>query len=136
MAEPGATLSSRPEMIVRFLYYLSMILIVFAGLTSGSTTVRAQSSAMLHGRIVDPKGAVISGARITARNGAASIERFGETDDRGIYQIAALPVGSYRVEVRARGFKTKIVERLDLQVGRIIVQDFDLIANGSAGRDL
>jgi len=113
-------------MIGRSLLCLSRVLIVCAGLTSGLTTVRAQSSAMLQGRVVDQKGAVVPGARITARNSAASFERFGETDDQGFYQIAALPVGSYRVDVRTRGFKTKIVERLDLQVGRIAVQDFGL----------
>jgi hypothetical protein len=50
----------------------------------------------------------------------------GETDAAGNYQIAALPVGNYRVEVRAGGFRTEVVERLNIEVARIVVMDFRL----------
>lgn len=85
-------------MIGRVLFYLSMVICVYAGLTSGLTAAYAQSTAMLQGRVDDQNGAVIRGARVTARSLATNVERFGETDPQGNYQIAALPVGHYRVE--------------------------------------
>ena|SRR5215813_505088 len=56
----------------------------------------------------------------------SGLARKGETDSEGNYQIAALPVGHYRVEVRATDFRIGIVEHLGIEVARIIVQDFRL----------
>lgn len=112
------------EMMRRFLFYLSMVMIACAGLTSGLTTVRAQSTATLQGRVVDQNSAAVRGATITARNLATNVERFGETDPQGDYRIPALPAADYHLEVRARGFRTAVVERLSVEVARTIVQDF------------
>ncbi|HEY0431849.1 MAG TPA: TonB-dependent receptor, partial [Pyrinomonadaceae bacterium] len=65
-------------------------------------------------------------ARISAKNIATGLERVGETDGEGNYQIAALPAGNYRVQVSAAGFKTEIVAQLDIEVARSVVQDFQL----------
>lgn len=87
---------------------------------------RAQSTATLIGKVIDQNDAVVSGARVTARNTATSVARITTTDDRGTYHLAALPVGHYRLEINATGFRTKIVERLDAEVATIVVQDFRL----------
>jgi Carboxypeptidase regulatory-like domain/TonB dependent receptor len=87
---------------------------------------QGQSMAALQGRVVDPNGAVVAGANITVRNLATGLERATKTDSEGNYQVAALPIGTYRVEVRASGFQTQIVESLIAEVGRSVVQDFRL----------
>jgi hypothetical protein len=87
---------------------------------------RAQSTTTLRGRVIDPNGSVVPGANVTARNRANGAERVAETGGEGFYQIAALTVGSYRLEVRAAGFRTEVVEGLNVEVGRIAVQDFQL----------
>src|SRR5262245_37000882 len=86
----------------------------------------AQSTTTLQGRVVDPKGAVVPGVKVTARSQATGVERIARTDGDGAYQIAALPAGAYRVEVRSTGFQTQVVERLSVEIGRIVVQDFCL----------
>ncbi len=86
----------------------------------------AQSTAALQGRVVDSAGTVVAGAKITVRNRATNVERVAQTDSEGNYQVAALPVGAYRIEVQAQGFQTQIVENLILEVGRSVVQDFRL----------
>ena len=88
--------------------------------------VPVQSTAILQGRVLDQNGAVVPRARILAKGIATGLERVGETDGAGNYQIAALPVGYYRVEVTAASFRTEIVERLNIEVARIVVQDFRL----------
>src|ERR1043165_4456591 len=70
---------------------------------------RAQSTATLRGRVIDPHGAVLMGAKVTVSNREMGLERVAQTDGAGDYQFAALPVGLYVLEVRAGGFRTAIV---------------------------
>src|SRR4029079_3516641 len=78
-------------------------------LTSSSPVAFAQSSSTLQGSVTDQTGAVMAGAKIVTRNRTNGIEPTTQTDSSGNYQIAALPVGSYRVEVQAQGFQTAIL---------------------------
>src|SRR6266568_6580903 len=91
-----------------------------------STTVLAQSTAMLQGTVTDPKGAAVPNASVVVRNKATSLERTTQTDTEGNYQVAALPTGTYSVEVRLRGFKTKMADQLAIEVARTVVQNFQL----------
>jgi hypothetical protein len=86
----------------------------------------AQSTASIEGLVTDQQGALIAGAEIAASDFAIGVERLVMTDAMGHYQIAALPVGDYRLEVRANGFKTQILERVRIEVGRRLTQDFQL----------
>ncbi len=87
---------------------------------------QAQSTAALEGRVNDPVGATLPAVEITAVSLEFGIRRVARTDDDGRYQIAALPVGTYRIEIRATGFQTQIVESLTLDVGRSATQNFQL----------
>jgi hypothetical protein len=91
-----------------------------------SLTVVAQSTATLQGTVTDSKGAVVPNATVTARNKGTSFERTTQTDTDGNYQIAALPVGSYSVEVKAQGFKTQLADRVAVEVARTVVQNFQM----------
>lgn len=88
--------------------------------------VYAQPAASIQGLISDQHGALVRGAEITASDPAIGVMRQSVTDGSGRYQIAAIPVGDYRLEVRATGFQTHIVEHLPIQVGRTVTQDFQL----------
>jgi len=89
-------------------------------------TVHAQSTASIEGQVIDQNGAILPSVEITVVSNNIGIMRVGATDDDGRYQIAALPVGSYRIEVRAEGFQTQIIERLNLEVGRTVKLNFQL----------
>jgi len=86
----------------------------------------AQSTASIEGQVVDQHGAVIAGVKIVARNSAIGVERVTTSDSDGRYQLAALPVGDYTVEVTAVGFKQQVIEDLRIEVGRRITQNFQL----------
>ena len=88
--------------------------------------VHGQSTATLQGRVVDPADSVVPGVEIMLRNRATGVERVAKTDNEGNYQVAALPVGTYSIEVLAQGFQTQIVENLIVEVARTVVQDFQL----------
>ena len=105
---------------------LNLSLLTFLLLLCMSAAASAQSTATLQGRVTDPSGAVVPGAKITVRSQANGTERMAQTDDDGNYQVAALPVGAYRVEVQQQGFQTQVADNLSLEVGRVVVQDFQL----------
>lgn len=85
-----------------------------------------QSTATLQGTVSDPTGAVVPNAKIVVRNQATGVERTAQTDTDGNYQVAALPVGTYNVEVQAQGFQTQVANQLRIEVGRTVVQNFSL----------
>ena len=49
------------------------------------------------------------------------------TDSQGRYHIAAIPAGRYTVTAEAPGFRTEVIEALDVDVGRTIVRNFVLV---------
>jgi len=88
--------------------------------------VNAQTTASIEGQVTDADRAVIPAVEITAIARERGIRRVVVADDAGRYQIAALPVTTYRVETRATGFQTQVVENLTLEVGRTVTQNFQL----------
>ena len=86
----------------------------------------AQSTATLQGTVTDTKGAVLPNATVVVRNRSTSSERTTQTDDAGIYQLAALPPGVYSVEVRIQGFKTQVADSVTLEVAKTAVQNFQM----------
>src|ERR1044072_7082298 len=103
------------------------LFIGFLVLTTGlfiSGTALAQSTATLQGTITDSKNSVVPGATVVVRNKATASERTTQTDTDGNYQLPALPVGTYSVEVRAQGFKTQVADQVTVEVAKIAVQNF------------
>jgi hypothetical protein len=106
-----------------FIFALSITL-----LAGAATQASAQSTALIEGLVVDRDGAVVPGVSITARNAAIGVERVTTSDASGRYTLAAVPIGDYVVAATAPGFKKQVVERLTIEVGRRITQDFQLEA--------
>src|SRR6185295_975883 len=75
----------------------------------------AQSTSSLQGTVTDEKGGVVPNATILVRNQGTAIERTTHSDEAGNYQVAALPAGTYHVEIRAQGFGTQIIDNLEVE---------------------
>src|SRR5262249_49017844 len=88
-----------------------LLLLVSASAVWGQTT-----NAALRGSITDQSGAVLPGVTISVRNHATGIERRTLSDETGNYQVAALPVGVYQMDVPLAGMKPQIVTGLTLEV--------------------
>ena len=95
----------------------------------------AQSTATLQGAVTDTSGAVVPNAQIIVRSTAIGVERTAQSDTDGNYQMAALPPGTYRAEVRAQGFQTQLVNDLSVEVARTVVQNFQLTV-GSVAQEI
>jgi carboxypeptidase family protein len=105
-------------------YFFSFAVLTFSIVSS--THVTAQTTGSIEGQVTDQNRAVIPAVEIIAVARDRGIKRIAVTDEAGRYQIAALPVGSYRLQTRAAGFQTQVVPKLTLEVGRTITQTFQL----------
>jgi len=103
------------------LYLFSLIIVLLT-----AVSVTAQSTASIEGQVKDQNNATVSGVEITAICSELAVSRITYTDDGGRYQLPALPVGTYNIEVRSASFQTQLVKNLTLEVGRRITQNFQL----------
>src|SRR5690349_7065500 len=71
-----------------------------------SLTAFAQSdNTQISGFVKDQAGAVIAGAKVTAKNETNGLERSATTIGEGYYVITQLPSGRYTITVESTGFK-------------------------------
>ncbi|MGZ4896085.1 MAG: TonB-dependent receptor, partial [Candidatus Angelobacter sp.] len=75
------------------------------------------SSAQISGTVVDPQGAVVPGAKVTATNQATGQGRSVETTSTGNYVIPNLQPGTYNVAVDAKGFAPGTTKDVVLNLG-------------------
>lgn len=108
----------------RIALFFSFLMLVAALLATPAAL--GQSTALLQGTVSDSKGAVLPNATVTAKNRNTSSERTTQTDTDGNYQFAALPVGSYTVEVKIQGFKTQVADQVTVEVAKTVVQNFQM----------
>jgi hypothetical protein len=93
---------------------------------AAAAALEAQNYSTLTGRVIDPSENVVSGAEVLVKNLATLVERVANTNNEGLYEFAGLPVGPFRVQVRAPGFRLYTVEALTTEVGRNVVVDVRL----------
>ncbi len=59
----------------------------------------------ISGRVLDPSGAVVARASVTAKNTDTGIRQTIATDDKGFYSFPSLPIGHYDLEVTRAAFR-------------------------------
>ena len=89
---------------------LVFVLLAVAGLSA--QTFRGT----ILGTITDPSGAVVAGAKVTAKNTGTGLERSTETSGDGSYSIPELPIGTYNVTVSQQGFQTFVTTGVTVDV--------------------
>ncbi len=87
----------------------------------------AQGAGELTGLVTDTTGAVVAGVQVKLTNSATGEVRTTMTTPSGIYGFPALPiVGSYTLEIAAKGFKSSKVQNIIVSVGTITSRDVKL----------
>jgi len=79
----------------------------------------------IEGNVTDSSGAVVPGATITVQNPAIGLTRTATTSNSGNYRVTDLPIGSYKVNVSAPGFKT-VISSAEVKAGALSNVDFSL----------
>lgn len=65
----------------------------------------ASITGSISGVVTDPSGAVLSGASVIATDTQTGIQTSATTDAKGFYNLPALAIGTYDIEIRHPGFK-------------------------------
>jgi hypothetical protein len=84
-----------------------------------------QVTAAITGTVVDPGGAPISGATVTATDTERGTVNTTKTNDAGVFNFARIPIGTYEVRTTATGFETAVQPPFTLvlnQTGRLDVK--------------
>jgi len=89
-------------------------------------SIDAQVSAVLSGRVTDPTGAMVAGTSVTATNQETGLARTTVTNDAGLYELLALPIGRYQLSAKKAGFAEEVHTGLALVVGQSATVDFQL----------
>jgi Carboxypeptidase regulatory-like domain/TonB dependent receptor len=95
-----------------------------------SVAAMAQSLGTLRGTILDPSGAAIPKATVTA-TGPNNTVKVAQTDDNGAYTINGLPPGKYTIRVIATGFTLVEKAGVDVSAGRPMQFDAKLVLETS-----
>lgn len=80
---------------------------------------------MVEGQLSDPSSAAIAG-RVSAHNLDTGFEKEALAENDGIFRIAPLPVGRYRVTATSKGFATLVQEPVTVDIGRTVRLDLPL----------
>ena len=99
-------------------------------LLATSLVAYAQNTAEVQGKIVDPHGHSVVSAFVIITSQSTALMRAATTNDAGEFKFSALPVGRYKVEVKADGFGTWRDE-LRANIGQVVTLDIQLSAMGA-----
>lgn len=102
------------------------IALLFVCCTLATAFAQSASTSTLSGRVIDPSGAVIVGAKVIAVQTATGAVRDTVTNSDGLYVLPSLPPGEYSVTIEATGFKKTIISSVILPVGQTINRDFSV----------
>jgi hypothetical protein len=95
--------------------------ILCAGLCVFSSYIRAQnaiSTGSISGQVTDASGGAVVGATVTAASEEAGVKLTTKTNGTGFFSFPSLRVGAYGVRVTETGFKTAVVNSVQVQVGQ------------------
>src|SRR3954453_12865162 len=97
---------------------LSMLKIAGLTLLECAAAFAQGTTATISGNVPDASGSAIAGASVTATNVDTNVTRKQATQADGAYSVLFLPIGTYRVEITATGFKKFEQTGIVLEVNR------------------
>ncbi|HTV02877.1 MAG TPA: TonB-dependent receptor [Luteitalea sp.] len=95
-----------------------------------SVALAQSGTATLAGTVSDEQKSAVPGATVTATNAATGLSRDTVSGDNGAYQFIALPPGVYNLKVELAGFKTSVVEKIQVATDTVQRQDVSLSVGG------
>jgi Carboxypeptidase regulatory-like domain/TonB dependent receptor len=112
---------------LKILIQIPLFLATSAVLAPGQTTFGT-----ITGTVTDPSGAVVPGALVTVRNEGTGATRKVTAASDGDYAVADLDLGTYDVQVQAKGFTTQDQPHLVLNARQVLNVNFKLRVGASS----
>src|SRR5689334_16442029 len=93
----------------KVVFCTGLLLLALAGGAYSQTTF-----ATITGTVTDATGSVVPNAVVTATNVETNIKSSAKSNDAGNYTIAQIKEGTYTVRGEATGFKSVVVDNVEL----------------------
>jgi outer membrane receptor protein involved in Fe transport len=97
---------------------LALVMCAACLLLAASAMPQGIATGSLSGTVLDPSGAVVPGAKVTAVSTATNAPSTGETNGEGLFDLRSLPPGTYKVTIEAPNFRTVILGSVEVFVSR------------------
>jgi hypothetical protein len=99
---------------------MNKLIVLIATLFAVTSIPQAQiaNEGIVLGVVADQSGAVIPGAKVTAKNLDTGFTKEVLTNASGDFEILSLPIGQYSVTVSMNGFKGWKLEKMVLEIGQ------------------
>src|SRR5216684_6775723 len=104
---------------------MRVCVLVFACLT-GWAICRADELAAVTGLVTDPNGRSVPGVAIIITNVSTNVASRTVTNDQGIYRVASLQPGIYRITIDKDGFKSIVKSGVELHIQDVASINFEL----------
>src|SRR6266496_3128034 len=114
----------RSKFHVRGRLALAFVLVLLTALAH--LGVAQESGGAITGNVIDPSGAAVAGAAITAKDVDRGVVFKTESNTEGVYSLPRLQVGRYEVRVEKSGFQTAVRTAFDLVVNQVATIDVAL----------
>ena len=103
--------------------FFGFLLLLFSAscnilLTQTLLAQTAANSGIIRGVVTDKSGAVVGAATVTLISSAKEIRSTRVANSAGLFLFPSQPVGTYSVEVTAAGFRTCVIQEVEVQVGQ------------------
>jgi len=102
------------------------LVVIFGCCAITNSTLAQQTLGSLNGTVVDPSGAAVSGAIVTATDAEIDVTRTAKTQGNGFFQIFNLPIGTYKVSAEHPGFDTSDTVGVGVQEARATTVNISL----------
>src|SRR6184192_35197 len=95
------------------IFAVSFVLVLFFSVTAYAQTFRGA----INGTVTDPSGAVVAGANVKATNSGTGVTLSTVSTSDGQFAFQDLPLGTYKIEVSASGFRPTAIDNVTVTAG-------------------
>ncbi len=93
---------------------------------TGALFAQTAATGALKGTVTDPSGSVVPGVTMKVTSNETGQTRTAITQSNGTYLVPLLPLGEYRLETSAKGFKTVTFQNIPIHVTETALLDVHL----------
>src|SRR6476646_6424890 len=105
----------------QFTIGLFLVIVLTCGIAVGQG-----STATIRGTVTDSQGNLVPGATVIISNAATNFSRTAVSTNDGVFTLEQIPVGDYRLEVEANGFKKAVIPEVHALVAKVTPVDVSL----------
>jgi len=102
------------------------VLVALVCLCSSTLFFGQSTGGRILGRVSDPSGAIVAGAKVTLSNEATGVTRDATTNDSGDYVFLEVTPGQYSLKFEQKGFTTTLRKGVTVDVNQVVTLNMTL----------